>query len=117
MAQQTGSSAVGALALARANPCEFASTHMSNISDSDWRGGGELEGLDEYGIYELVYSEGGGEGEGEHVDRVYKVTIGTEFLYLRRTGHYDSYNGIDWNNDWAVVYPREVVVTQYFETS
>lgn len=64
----------------------------------------------------LVYQEGGGEGEGENVDRVISVeTDGKIQAYIRFTGYYASNYGTEWNEGSAVfVEPREVVVTQYF---
>lgn len=81
----------------------------------------DIEELDETnkadGVFiKVVYAEGGGEGGGEHVERVFSVN-GTEgpVSYLRVTGYYQSYNGTDWNDDWELVEPRKVVVTQYFK--
>jgi hypothetical protein len=91
--------------------------------------GGEISSTDVYeieeltdtdragGIYlELVDSEGGGEGEGEYVHRIWAVRAdGHETIsYLRVTGYYQSYAGTEYNDDWTIVEPREVVVTQYF---
>lgn len=67
-------------------------------------------------LYKLAYGEGGGEGEGDYVERVLEFRIDQQVTFVRATGCYDSYNGTEWNADWTVVYPREVVVTQYFDT-
>lgn len=71
---------------------------------------GLIEGI------ELVYQEGGYEGEGDHVWRVFKVTEGTEELgYISLDGFYSSYEGTEWDwNSLQQVYPREVTVVQYF---
>lgn len=65
--------------------------------------------------YKLVHSNGGGEGEGEHVERVLEFKVGKQVTFLRTTGFYSSYNGTDWSEEWSVVYPRQVVITQYFD--
>jgi hypothetical protein len=90
--------------------------------------GGEISATDVYeieelssddvadGIYlELVDSEGGHEGGGEYVHRIWAVRKGANTLsHLRVTGYYQSYAGTEYNEDWTLVVPREVVVTQYF---
>lgn len=60
-------------------------------------------------------AEGGGEGEGESVYRVYAVVKdGAEIAYFATNGYYASEYGTDWDDTYTTVYPREVVVTQYF---
>lgn len=63
------------------------------------------------GEVKKVHSEGGGEGGGEYVCRVYHFT--EHDVYLRTTGGYYSHHGTDWNEDWERVYPEKVTVTQY----
>ncbi len=69
---------------------------------------------------ELVNSEGGTEGGGEYVERVFKITEfnitepAQEPVYLRRTGFYSSYNGIEYDGEFEIVIPREVIVTEYY---
>jgi len=61
--------------------------------------------------------EGGGEGEGESVYRVYAVVKdGVEIAYFATNGYYASDYGTDWDDEFTLVYPRQVVVTQYFTT-
>jgi len=66
----------------------------------------------------VVDEEGGYEGGGEHVERV--ISIGHSahkpIAYVRIVGYYASYAGTEWCDEVTRVYPREVVVTQYFET-
>lgn len=64
---------------------------------------------------EMVHSEGGHEGGGDHVERVIRMKVkGIEF-YIRFTGFYASYEGTDFDDgNIERVYPREVTVTQYF---
>jgi hypothetical protein len=61
-----------------------------------------------------VYEEGGGEGEGEHVEVVYSLTDGLHLIYFAVYGYYDSYNGTEWSLEAVRVEPKEVTQTQYF---
>lgn len=63
---------------------------------------------------ELVYQEGGGEGEGDYVERVIEVAADGDSAFVACTGFYDSYNGTEWANDWHLVEPRQVTMTKYF---
>lgn len=56
-----------------------------------------------------VSNTGGGEGEGEYVERV--VQIGD--MYIRYTGYYASEYGTEWDSDFEQVYPRRIVITTY----
>lgn len=84
-------------------------------------------------IVDCVEYEGGSEGEGENVHRVLRVTknpvikdinryhkevVGGEVIcYISISGSYNSYDGTEWYMDSPTrVYPRQVVVTQYFNT-
>lgn len=92
------------------------------------RNAGTIESLLDYGfgdsrsVYEqdgevtlqIVYSEGGGEGEGQHVERVIKATCAAGTAYWRVTASYDSWSGTEWNSEVDVVFPKEVTATQYF---
>ena len=109
--------------LARINAREFLQAFLEKLGDGlDTSNVGDIEELTSSdsvdGIHiECVHAEGGGEGEGEHVERVFAIYApGNETLgYMRVTGFYQSYNGTDYNDDWTLVEPREVVVTQYFD--
>lgn len=63
---------------------------------------------------ELVHATGGGEGEGEHVERVVKVTKDDQSFFVEFTGSYSSYCGTEYDDVFIFVEPREVLVTQYF---
>jgi hypothetical protein len=65
-------------------------------------------------ISTVVY-EGGGEGGGEKVVRVYKIVdhVHNEITYIRRTGCYYSYDGIEWDDTLEQVYPKSVEVIMY----
>lgn len=62
-----------------------------------------------------VYREGGGEGEGEYVERVLSISLGDEEVFLRTTGFYSSYSGTDWSGEWVQVFPQAVTVVRYAE--
>jgi hypothetical protein len=63
----------------------------------------------------LVHGQGGDEGDGEYVERVFGFFVGEEPIsYARCTGYYESYHGTTWDNNVHVVYPREVTETKYF---
>lgn len=58
-----------------------------------------------------VRSIGGGEGEGEYVERV--IHFKNYNCYVKITGFYTSYNGTDWHSDFIQVEPYEKVITDY----
>lgn len=62
--------------------------------------------------YEHVDNHGG-EGEGEDYWSVYKFTHGTDIVYVKFSGSYQSYSGSDYN-EWFFVVPKAVEVTQFF---
>lgn len=61
----------------------------------------------------LVHEEGGGEGEGEHVERVFEHDDNGKLIYFRITGFYSSYEGIDWDTDVEKVKPVLKTITVY----
>lgn len=64
-----------------------------------------------------VHSEGGCEGGGDHAEIVFGIMYnGACVQHFRVTGYYSSYDGTDWDDVIEVVFPREVLVTQYFTT-
>jgi len=54
----------------------------------------------------------GGEGEGEDFYTVYKFTKGSETVFVKFQGWYQSYNGSEMTG-WAFVTPKQVMVTVY----
>lgn len=65
----------------------------------------------------LVDSEGGSEGEGEAVWRVYAVKHNGEPLaFFETTGCYTSEEGIEFDKQLARVYPQRVITTRYIDT-
>lgn len=65
---------------------------------------------------ELVDSEGGYEGGGDYVERVFAFKCNENVVaHVRGTGFYSSYEGTEWDsNDLTFVNPREVMVIHYF---
>jgi hypothetical protein len=67
-------------------------------------------------FFEIVSSEGGGEGSGENVERVIEVTAGDAVIgYVEINGSYQSYNGTEWDDseDFEQVYPVVRPTTYY----
>lgn len=62
-----------------------------------------------------VHVDGGGEGEGEYVERVFCIEHGEQSWHIKTTGSYYSYDGISWSGEFTFCEAREVVVTQYFD--
>lgn len=54
----------------------------------------------------------GGEGEGEDYWSVYKFTHGTDIVYVKFSGSYQSYSGSDYD-EWFFVVPK-IELTQFF---
>lgn len=65
---------------------------------------------------EEVDGEGGDEGEGEYVERVYAIRKNTKHLaYIRVTGCYISYDGTTWDSEYKQVFPHQVTRIEYTE--
>ena len=59
---------------------------------------------------------GGGEGGGETVDWVFEfIENGTSIGFLQFTGYYYSGEGITWNEEIVQVFPKQVMVTEFFK--
>lgn len=108
--------------LARINAREFLQAFLEGLGgEIDVTYVNEIEELNSDNVFEgihieVVSSEGGNEGGGEHVERVFAINRGSETIsHMRVTGYYQSYAGTEYNDDWILVQPREVVVTQYFD--
>lgn len=54
----------------------------------------------------------GGEGAGEDYWSVYKFTHGTDIVYVKFSGSYQSYSGSDYD-EWFFVVPK-IELTQFF---
>lgn len=66
--------------------------------------------------FEQVDAVGGGEGGGETVSRVVKIAHPewAEPKFISYGGYYMSDDGTTWDDEVEFVFPREVMVTQYF---
>lgn len=66
----------------------------------------------------LVDSVGDAEGEGEHAEKTFALveTINgeIEYAHCQITGYYDSYMGTEWDGVPYPVFPKQIMVTQYF---
>ena len=62
----------------------------------------------------LVHEEGGHSGDGEYVERVieHKHDNGDKF-YIKFTGFYSSYEGIEWDDEFKKVKPSKKTITVY----
>jgi len=64
------------------------------------------------GITHEYMANFGGEGEGEQYWSVYKFTKGTEAVYVKFDGSYQSYNGSEYD-EFFFVEPKEVTRIEY----
>lgn len=112
------------------SPAEFAALAVSDTKkwvsvfrNDDDVPVGELE--DMCGEYingctiECVDSDGGYEGGGEHVERTFAISMAgspVRLAHFQITGYYESNNGTEYDDEITIVFPREVMVTQYFTT-
>lgn len=65
-----------------------------------------------FGIVTVVEEIGGGEGGGETVKIVYYFEKYNQYFQI--DGYYTSHYGTEFDDGILEVFPREVVVTQYF---
>lgn len=70
--------------------------------------------LPEFGYLEVVEIVGGGEGSGEHMHIVFKLTCddGTE-EYFKVDGFYSSFGGSEWDGTLYSVTPQQKTITVY----
>lgn len=61
-----------------------------------------------------VYSEEGGEGQGDYAEIIYTVD-GRRFF--RKQGSYYSYDGFDWDGPFREVFPKEKTITVFEEAA
>jgi hypothetical protein len=97
---------------------EYGNSELEDLDYSDL--GFEFSGKIDHDTFriKLVHEVGGGEGEGETVERVWEVIdtfVDKSLGFAMLTGFYTSYNGTDWDSTLTRVYPRQVTVTQYFD--
>lgn len=104
-----------ALQLAKTNPMEWIRTAL-RTEDIQAKHLVELEGETYNGLtIILVNSVGGREGEGDYAERTFAVRDeqGDAVFYFEIQGGYDSYEGTEWDEDFYIVKPVQVLVTQY----
>ncbi len=69
-----------------------------------------VEGL---GVVSVVH-DFGGEGQGDSLELVFKVTEGQVTRHFEKTGYYASYVGSNWEEGWwGEVEPYQELVTKY----
>lgn len=66
-------------------------------------------GLQDVPEMETVYTEGGGEGGGEHVEIVFRIKDKLFAVY----GSYYSYDGTHWDDIWDFTEVKEVPAVAY----
>ena len=100
---------------------KFVEAFLEAISaDFTFNNGYELEDLHEKNNFDGIYlkcvdTKGGHEGGVEHVERTYEVCgLDLGSYFFQQCGYYESYNGIEWDDTISRVWPRQVIVTQYF---
>jgi hypothetical protein len=95
----------------------FFQSEMSDVYDSDYDSDETKSFLDELAENKISFKHmdnHGGEGEGEDYWSVYKFTSGTDEVFVKFSGWYQSYNGSEFD-EFFFVTPKEVMVTQYFK--
>jgi hypothetical protein len=115
--------------LAITDPVEWVKQWMKlNQINTTSLGEGDTGNADypfDLGVFE-VQAEGGGEGQGEKVIRIFAIApkgslindiqqINGALGYVKLGGFYSSYNGTEWDDDLRVVYPKVVQVTKFNE--
>ena len=68
---------------------------------------------EQLGEYELVEEDGGHEGGGEDVNRVWHFK--QHDVYVRLRGSYYSYDGTTWNDSFTQAYAKQEMVTNYYD--
>lgn len=79
--------------------------------ESEFKSKVHLLGIDMSSVY---HYGGEGEGEGEDYWTVWKFTKDDNSVYFKFQGYYQSYDGATYN-EYILVEPKEVLVTQYHE--
>jgi len=95
----------------------FFESEMSDEYNSDYDSEEFTSFLDELAENKISFEHmdnHGGEGEGEDYWSVYKFTKGTDGVFVKFSGWYQSYNGSEFT-EFFFVTPKEVMVTQYFK--
>lgn len=66
-------------------------------------------------VARVVYSSGGYEGDGEHLEMVFEVKdiITGETHFYRKSGGYASFAGTYWDGPFDEVFPQQKTITVY----
>jgi hypothetical protein len=95
----------------------FFQSEMSDVYDSNYDSDETKSFLNELSENKISFKHmdnHGGEGEGEDYWSVYKFISGTDEVFVKFSGWYQSYNGSEFD-EFFFVTPKEVMVTQYFK--
>lgn len=96
-------------------PYEYLGKSYSNSGWSEWReASNEPVQVPELGTVEVVDTKGGGEGDGEYMYMVFKVTdLSGTVRHYKKVGYYASFDGAEWDGDFSAVEPKQKVVTVF----
>lgn len=96
-------------------PYEYDGKRYTESGWYEWReANNEPVQVPELGTVEVVNTEGGGEGEGEYVHIVFKVTdLSGTVRHYKKVGYYASFDGTTWDGDFSAVEPKQKVVTVF----
>lgn len=93
---------------------EIFKSYGYDITEVSYNGGFEYTNFPELeGTTIEKVEQHGGEGEGDSYYIVFKIEHGEEETYIRFNGYYSSYNGVDWNIEFDIVKPKEIMITVY----
>ena len=57
----------------------------------------------------------GGEGEGDSIWNVFALYKDNKLLtFFKTEGYYDSWNGVEWDEGFNIVTPREKIVIEWY---
>lgn len=96
---------------------EFIEGMLDEDCDSDWKTNAYAFGDLSHSLTDGVFCEileedvEGGEGEGEYYHIVYRIKReGYEDTFIKFVGHYDSWNGVEWYNDFEITHQEEQTI-------
>jgi len=103
--------------LIHTDPRKWVDSYMKQLDDpsvDDLKWGGVINVVNGFSI-KSVHEEGDTEGGGEHSEIVYAIidSKDDDLTYFKYTGFYSSYNGTNWHDKYEIVYPRQVMITEY----
>lgn len=97
----------------RANVIENLKREITNNGkDPEYDGVFDISSLKDFKVEEVAQK--GGEDEGSEYYRVYKLSKDSDLMYVKISGYYNSYEGVDWSyGDVIEVEPYEKTVTDW----